>query len=95
LNSNSESKGISYSKIQENGVIDLTKYERGTYYINFKEGEYAQASALTFKINGNQNIVLNIPDNTAKANRYEIEIDGKKYSIDGYTDENSKYEPCE
>ncbi len=97
LNLSAEQYGISYSEAQENGVLDLTGSPAGTYYINFKNGEYANSN-LQFEINGNQNIVLNIPDTTVTAKAYTLKIDGVDYDTkDAVSDIDGgrPYEPSE
>ena len=64
-------------------MIDLTTSPAGTYYIDFEIGEYANSN-LNLKITGDQNIVLNIPDETATLKTYQLNIDGKNCNIGGY-----------
>lgn len=67
-----------------NYILDLTKGEAGTYYIRYNNGQYANTISaggpLRIKINSNQNVVFNIPDEKVKLQQFVLEIDGKECS---------------
>lgn len=95
LASDAHTKGLKYSSVaDENGVIDLTTSPAGTYYIDFEIGEYANSN-LNLKITGDQNIVLNIPDETATLKTYQLNIDGKNCNIGGYANGGIGEKACE
>ena len=95
LASDAHTKGLKYSSVaDENGVIDLTTSLAGTYYIDFEIGEYANSN-LNLKITGDQNIVLNIPDETATLKTYQLNIDGKNCNIGGYANGGIGEKACE
>ena len=95
LASDAHTKGLKYSSVaDENGVIDLTTFPAGTYYIDFEIGEYANSN-LNLKITGDQNIVLNIPDETATLKTYQLNIDGKNCNIGGYANGGIGEKACE
>ena len=99
LNGNAIQASVPYTEaLNGNRVdLDLTNSPAGTYYINFKVGDYEKYN-YNFKINGNQNIVLNIPDTTVYAKPYTLMIDGVKHdTTDSTSDiENGlKYESSE
>ena len=95
LASDAHTKGLKYSSVaDENSVIDLTTSPAGTYYIDFEIGEYANSN-LNLKITGDQNIVLNIPDETATLKTYQLNIDGKNCNIGGYANGGIGEKACE
>ena len=99
LNKNAIQASVPYTEaLNGNRVdLDLTNSPAGTYYINFKVGDYERYN-YNFKINGNQNIVLNIPDTTVYAKPYTLMIDGVKHNTTDSTSDieaGLKYESSE
>ena len=99
LNKNAIQASVPYIEaLNGNRVdLDLTNSPAGTYYINFKVGDYERYN-YNFKINGNQNIVLNIPDTTVYAKPYTLMIDGVKHNTTDSTSDieaGLKYESSE
>ena len=79
-----EDKAIAFSDFKLNGanypVIDIASVNKtpGTYYINFRPGEYT-GQHFVINITADQNIVFNIPDQEVAFGQYEITIGGKNY----------------
>ena len=90
LKTNGDSEGYEYSEIknQYENVIDIAALgteDTGTYYINFQEGEFP-VSDYTIKIKSGQNVVLNIPDTSVRFGQFHLEIDGERFTSNGYRD---------
>ena len=99
LNENAIQASVPYTEaLNGNRVdLDLTNSHAGTYYINFKVGDYEKYN-YNFKINGNQNIVLNIPDTKVYAKPYTLMIDGVEHNTTDSTSDieaGLKYESSE
>ncbi len=91
LMANGEKEGYDYHEIKDqySSVIDIAAMgseDTGTYYINFKEGEFP-VSGYTIKIKSGQNVVLNIPDTKVEFGQFKLEVDGKQYVTQGGSDE--------
>ncbi|MCR5507724.1 MAG: Cna B-type domain-containing protein [Lachnospiraceae bacterium] len=70
-------------------VIDLKSKGSGagTYYIEFKPGEYASAKHLKLILSEGQNIIFNIPDTNVKFKQYDITIGNKSWTTNGNVNE--------
>ncbi|MCM1126740.1 MAG: Cna B-type domain-containing protein, partial [Lachnospiraceae bacterium] len=91
LKANGDNAGYEYSEIKNEyaNVIDIAALgteDTGTYYVNFKEGEFP-VSGYTIKIKSGQNVVLNIPDSSVQFGQFTLEIDGKRYTTQGNSGE--------
>ena len=87
-----ESTQVDYTELKKikgtDEFIDISDSEAGTYYINYDNSEWAnEGSSFKFKINSNQNLVLNIPDESVNFYQYQLIIDGKQYTPQGNSNE--------
>ena len=92
-----ESTQVDYTELKKirgtDGFIDISDSEAGTYYINYDNSEWAnEGSSFKFKINPNQNLVLNIPDESVNFYQYQLIIDGKQYTPQGNSNEEILFE---
>lgn len=91
LKANGDSQGYDYSEVKGewDSVIDIAALgteDTGTYYINFKEGEFP-VSGYTIKIKSGQNVVLNIPDTDVQFGQFTLVVDGTNYTTQGNSGE--------
>ena len=92
-----ESKSVDYTELKNlkgtDGFIDIRNYDAGTYYINYDNSEWAnEGSNFKFKINSNQNLVLNIPDESVNFTQYQLYIDNNQYTPQGNSNEEILFE---
>lgn len=95
-----ESNSFEYKSLKNSaGEVDLTKYNAGTYYISFDTSSSTVGKSenkfplnYTIRINSNQNVVLNIPDEKVEFGQYTLYIDGVKYVPQGNSNEEILFE---
>ena len=96
-----EENSYEYSSVknQYDNSIDLTSYPDGTYYISFDTSSSTQGKSsnafpgnFTLRINKNQNVVFNIPDESVTFNQYTAYIGGKQYVPQGGSNEEILFE---
>lgn len=86
-----------YGSIVKNGCVDFTSKPAGTYYISFdtsdgKTENKFPGSNYEIRINSDQNVVLNIPDEKVSFGQYRLYIDGIQKVPQGNSDEEILFE---
>lgn len=92
-----EATQIDFTELKQirgtDGYIDISGSEAGTYYINYDISEWKnEGSSFKYKINSNQNLVLNIPDESVEFCQYQLIVDNKQYTPQGGSNEEILFE---